>query len=141
MKRFPLDKSHKLCRLTDIENLFSAKDSHASLAYPIRALWRKNTRRDNKDARVKILVSIPKKRLRKAVDRVTMRRRIREAYRLNRPEFEPLHLDGYDVAFIYIADKTRPYSHIERSMRRLLSVIHPAESNSDEPVENNQTLD
>ena len=69
----------------------------------------------------RFLVSVPKKRIRHAVDRVTMRRRIREAYRLNR-DIVPRDI-SVDIAFIYVADKLLPYSRIETSMRRLLASL------------------
>ena len=69
----------------------------------------------------RFLVSVPKKRIRHAVDRVTMRRRIREAYRLNR-DIVPRDLPA-DIDFIYVADKLLPYSRIETGMRRLLASL------------------
>lgn len=70
-------------------------------------------------ADVQFLVSIPKRRLRKAVDRVVMRRRVREAYRLNR---HLLNVESpVNVVFIYVASEVLPYSRIESAMRRLLS--------------------
>lgn len=125
MKLYPLDKRHKLCHLRDIDNLFkSGEEVSSAIAYPLRALWRPNARRAQDDIPVKILVSIPKKRLRHAVDRVAMRRRIREAYRLNRPAFENSDTVPTDLAFIYVADKLRPYQSIERAMLKLLSAVH-----------------
>lgn len=89
------------------------------MGFPVRAVWRENTRR-HADC-PQFLVMVPKKRLRHAVDRVTMRRRIREAYRLNR------HLipadRRLDIAFIYVASKLRPYADVERGMTRVLSAI------------------
>ncbi len=71
----------------------------------------------------RFLVSVPKKRLRHAVDRVTMRRRIREAYRLNRSLISP-DLPA-DLAFIYVADKLLPYAKVEHALKRLLASVKP----------------
>lgn len=122
MKGLRLYKIEKLCSETAISRLFArSADSEVStaLVYPVRLAWRVDRVREAKVAR--FLVSVPKKRLRHAVDRVTMRRRIREAYRLNRalmPEGLPA-----DLAFIYVADKLLPYSRIETAMRRLLAKV------------------
>lgn len=66
-------------------------------------------------------MSVPKKRLRHAVDRVTMRRRIRESYRLNR------HLlrrdEAVDIVFIYVADKLLPSAKVATAVCRLLERI------------------
>ena len=141
-----LYKREKLCATTDIDALFAAgRRSVASsgdhifsaLAYPWRAVWKENPRRSADNAR--FLVSVPKKRLRHAVDRVLMRRRCREAYRLNRP-------DGalaapVDIAFIYIADKTSSYARTERSLRRLLDKIFPPASQAPSPADDDNPRD
>lgn len=121
MKGLRLYKIEKLCSETAISRLFARSDRevHTALVYPLRMAWRVDGVREVKVAR--FLVSVPKKRLRHAVDRVAMRRRVREAYRLNRdlmPRDLPL-----DIAFIYVADKLLPYSRIETAMRRLLTEL------------------
>lgn len=121
MKGLRLYKIEKLCSETAISRLFARSDRelHTALVYPLRMAWRMDGVRELKVPR--FLVSVPKKRLRHAVDRVTMRRRVREAYRLNRdlmPRDLPL-----DIAFIYVADKLLPYSRIETAMRRLLTEL------------------
>lgn len=89
------------------------------MAYPLRASWKLN---DHRQAQCpQFLVSIPKKRVRHAVDRVLMRRRVREAYRLNRhlfPSDRPI-----DIALIYVANELLPYDRIENSVKRILSKI------------------
>ena len=77
---------------------------------------------------LQMLITVPKKKRRHAVDRVLMRRRIREAYRLSRlPLKERLEADmsvgTLSLAFIYLCDKNLPYSLIEEKMRRLLSKL------------------
>ena len=118
-----LYKREKLCSVTAIENLFARKEGNGSaMAYPLRAVWRVSERNG---ASVQFLISIPKKRLRHAVDRVTVRRRVREAYRLNRdllPEGTKM-----DIAFIYVASEVLPSSRIVPAMRRLLARIRPAD--------------
>lgn len=121
MKGLRLYKIEKLCSETAISRLFARSDRevHTTLVYPLRMAWRVDGVREVKVPR--FLVSVPKKRLRHAVDRVAMRRRVREAYRLNRdlmPRDLPL-----DIAFIYVADKLLPYSRIETAVRRLLTEL------------------
>lgn len=141
MKTFGLGKPHKLCSKTDIDALFARRDgvSNAILAYPLRAVWSLDTAcagstdspadGTSPDSRptVRFLISVPKKKLRHAVDRVQMRRRIREAYRLQRPGLVPS--DGtvppVNVAFIYVADHLEHYGRVERSMQRILKRIFP----------------
>lgn len=122
MTSLRLYKKEKLCSNTAIDLLFFDKESMAAIAYPLRAVWRLNLSR-SRGAQMQFLISVPKKRLRHAVDRVKMRRRIREAYRLNHQEFAADENSNIDIAFIYVADKLIPYHIIERSMRKLLSKI------------------
>ena len=73
-----------------------------------------------------MMVTIPKKKRRHAVDRVLMRRRIREAYRLNRmPMREALAqmaADGFlQIAFIYLHNENTEYAELEPKMQKLLA--------------------
>jgi len=120
MKQFGLGKAHKLCSRSAIDRLFSRTDAHTAIAYPLRAVWGDNATRTAGE-QVQFLISIPKKRLRHAVDRVAMRRRVREAYRLNRATLAcPAPGRFTDIAFIYIADCKEPYAKVERAVQRLL---------------------
>lgn len=119
MKPLGLHKAEKLCSTISIDALFASRGKGA-LAFPLRMVWRVNTGR-TRGAAVQFLISVPKKRLRHAVDRVAMRRRIREAYRLNRHLIGAIaEGDRIDVAFIYVAPDLRPYRSVESAMRRLL---------------------
>lgn len=117
-----LYKIEKLRSEIAIGQLFDRSNPAAQsvMAYPLRAVWRVNTSRRSATC-PQFLISIPKKKLRHAVDRVQMRRRVREAYRLNRhliPSDLPL-----DIAFIYIPTTLTPYADIEKSVIRILTRI------------------
>lgn len=116
-----LYKKEKLCSVTAIEQLFGRGGADFSqLAYPLRSVARPNPRRSS-DAPIAFLISVPKKRLRHAVDRVLMRRRIREAYRLGKESCQLPEGIRLDVAFIYVADKTIDFATITKAMTRILS--------------------
>lgn len=124
MVKYHLKKQNKLCSVIAIDALFSRDSgSQAAIAYPLRAIWRTNPARKADVTTPKFFISVPKKRLRHAVDRVAMRRKIREAYRLNRPEiFDGLD-QPVDIALIYVADSLQPYRKVEQSMRKLMNRI------------------
>ncbi|MDE7387949.1 MAG: ribonuclease P protein component [Muribaculaceae bacterium] len=119
-----LRKSEKLCSAISVDALFAPRSgAKGALAFPLRMVWRPNEGR-TRGARVQFLISVPKTRLRHAVDRGTMRRRIREAYRLHR-DLIPVPTDGaattpLDVAFVYVGPGLLPYRKIEAAMTRLL---------------------
>lgn len=81
------------------------------------------------------MISVPKKRLRHAVDRVAMRRRIREAYRLLR-DSHPLP-DGsrFDLAFVYVDSRLQPYAKIQASVSRLLTAMMQSAQSQSTPQE------
>lgn len=110
-----LYKREKLCSVTDIARLFARSEgAQAFMAYPLRVVWR----RGEPGGAVRFMITVPKKRLRHAVDRVAMRRRIREAYRLNRPGWSAT--ERLDIAFVYVADSLKPYTRIEEAMRKAM---------------------
>lgn len=111
-----------MCSVTAINSLFdhTVSTSHASV-FPLRAVWRENQQRQV--GCPQFLISIPKKKLHHAVDRVKMRRRVRETYRLHHQE----HLSEekkVDIIFIYLPAKLMPYNAVEEAMIKLLTKIN-----------------
>ena len=121
---------------TLVEQLFDKGDS--LFEWPLRAVVR-SVDGDQLDAmfkghvppgtgRLQMLVTVPKRKRRKAVDRVLMRRRIREAWRLSRGSLREAveaatGVRTLSVALIYAADRNVDYSRVERSVCRLLPRI------------------
>ena len=66
----------------------------------------------------RILVTVPKKRFKKAVDRNKIKRRIKESYRLNK---QLLHTEKPLIfAYIYLADKILSFQEIEDKLKQSL---------------------
>jgi ribonuclease P protein component len=123
VKKFGLYKKEKLCSSRAVEILFSPGGAEFSrLCYPLRAVARRNALRKS-DAPVAFLITVPKKRLRHAVDRVQMRRRIRESYRLNHHDYPVADSERIDLGLVYVADKLMPYSAVEKAMKKILSEL------------------
>ena len=131
--RFTLRKGEKLRHRSLIDPLF--REGNTLYEYPLRLTWRlldgdslEQTFRNHvpdKIGSLQMLVTVPKKKRRHAVDRVLMRRRIREAYRLNRlPLKEYVETAGdartLGMAFIYLHGANIPYATIEEKMKILL---------------------
>ncbi len=116
-----LYKYEKLCSRTAINNIFQGGKS--AICYPLRAAF-SITEKEKTPAQ--FLITIPKKKVRKAVNRVLLRRRIREAYRLNREALLPyLEEKGISIkiAFIYLSDEISDYATIDERMKSLLKKI------------------
>ena len=129
---YKLNKDEKLCSRTAINSLFD--EGRSLMAFPLRAAYRLRPRGDRP---VQFLISIPKKRIRKAVNRVTLRRRVRESYRLNRGEELLMPLErmgwGVDIAFVYLDSTPAPYSVINEKMTSLLQRIAHAAADVQPP--------
>lgn len=120
MRTYTFSKTEHLYLKKEIDDLFSG-ESVALVAFPLRVLFQR-VRLCEKNPRVKILVSVSKKKFRHAVDRNRSKRQMREAYRLQKhlllsalPEEIALH-----VAFIWLSDKAVSSFVIHSRMRCLL---------------------
>lgn len=150
---FTLSKRDKLRHRHLKENLFLSGES--LYEYPLRIVWRAlGTEELASGFRCGVpenvgifqfLISVPKKKRRRAVDRVLIRRRIREAIRLNRlPLMESLRkhpeFGSLQMAFIYISEKNVDYAKIEsRTISLLNKILKQIEESGQQPGEDNNT--
>ena len=129
---YKLNKDEKLCSRTAVNLLFD--EGKSLMAFPLRAAYRLRPQGEHP---VQFLISIPKKRIRHAVQRVTLRRRVREAYRLSRRDLlQPTLTEsgwGVDIAFVYLDNTPAPYSVIQEKMTTLLQRIAHAATQQPAP--------
>jgi ribonuclease P protein component len=76
---------------------------------------------------IQFALSVPKKAFKRAVDRNILRRRVREAYRLNKIELykflksNPLHSEKrFAFMVLYTAKEELPYSEIEKGIKKMI---------------------
>lgn len=119
-----LTKAERLSSKAVIERLFSGGNGSMAM-FPLRTVWMLSERsQDDADVPlVRMLVSIPKKRLHHAVDRNRMKRQVREAFRLNK-EILWKALEGtdkrVDIAFIGITDQLMSSRAVHKSVVKSL---------------------
>ena len=91
------------------------------MAFPLRTLWREVPLGKAAAPVPQFLISVPKERLRHAVDRVRIRRLVREAWRLNRAR---LPAQGrITIVLIYVAPGLLPYRKVERAGVKMRDTI------------------
>ena len=108
-----LPKIERLHGTADTENLFAGKKKSVYV-HPLRVVYKAQK---EVGLPTRIMVIVPKRYFKHAVDRNLLKRRLREAYRLNKRELK------YDIAFIYSSDEIADFSTLEASVVKALDKI------------------
>jgi ribonuclease P protein component len=97
-----------------IDKLFNDGNSRAMTVFPLRFVYVTNESNETNN----ILISVPKRYLKHAVDRNKVKRQIREAYRKNKD----IIADRNDIsmAFIWIDNKIQNTGVVESKVKKLL---------------------
>ncbi|MCH5224636.1 MAG: ribonuclease P protein component [Muribaculaceae bacterium] len=139
--RFP--KSQRLHHRSLVDGVF--RKGKSFYEFPLRVNWRilspeeleSNFRSHVPESigKMQMMVTVPKKKRRRAVDRVLLRRRIREAYRLNYGFLRDIveadeTIATLSISFVYIHNDNLDYPLIETKMKsalvKLLSKVAPS---------------
>jgi ribonuclease P protein component len=112
-----------------IEALFENGSSQSVSAFPLRAVCQMTGRRDGHGP-AQILISVPKKRFRHAVDRNRVKRQIREAYRRHKQLLWERMADDQEmlVGFIWLSDRHYPSKEVEMRVVKILQRIAKGEN-------------
>lgn len=114
-----LTKPERLCSYGAIRRLF--KEGQSGFVYPFRYMFYVE---DAAQPEAAILLSTPKKFHKRANKRNTIRRRMREIYRLNKQLLvEPLGNRRIELALIYSSKTLHDYKTIEHALRKSLEQI------------------
>ncbi len=115
-----LTHSERLRTLGAIKRLFES--GKGGFVYPIRYVW---LAEDDSLNSAEVLFNVPKKFHRRANKRNTLRRRVKESYRLQKSiilgrEGTPRALD---IALIYSTKESHSYKTINNAVRKILELI------------------
>ena len=119
---FKYPKKEKLCSKILISKLF--ENSHRLSKYPLKLLWIETEL--PAEVPIQSTISVSKRRFKKAVTRILLKRRIREAFRLNKNElYQNVIAENKQIALmiIYQSNDIFPYSNIEKSMKFLFEEL------------------
>ena len=118
-------KSEKLCGKLRIASLMDG--GHWSSTAHLRLCWKSR----GEDGAVgetvavgeepnRLVISVPKRHFKRAVKRNLLKRRVREAYRLNKGELSP---SGVDMLFVWSSAELCDFHTVEEEMKQCLRRI------------------
>jgi ribonuclease P protein component len=119
-KKASLVKGERLCGVKAVSELFAGGKFLSDP--PLKIIYR-TAPAEKSVSTIRVLVSVPKRNFKKATDRNLIRRRIREAWRLNRiPLTERLNGIGLrmDLAIIWNDTQIRPYEFVLKCVTRMI---------------------
>ncbi len=118
--KYTFQKEERLCNKKLFDELFTSGETF--LVYPLKVLYT-DAAFDDKFP-VKTAFAVGKKGFKKAVSRNLIKRRMREAYRLNKHLlYSGLKEQKLAVVFVYVGKKTESFQLIQRSMIKSLKTI------------------
>jgi len=120
--RCTFDKTERIFLKKEIDGLFKQGDSFIS--YPLRIIYL--NQKPLSGATVSVLISVPKKNIKRAVNRNRIKRLIREAYRLNKSniiQFCQEKGNGFLIAFLFIGNELCKWKDIENAMLKTFGIL------------------
>lgn len=121
MTAHSLPKSERLRSLGAVRRLFS--DGRSGFVYPFRYMI---FTEESASPTIEVLFSVPKRYHKRANKRNLLRRRTKEAYRLNKEVVTNIATErgkALDMALVYSVKELVPYKTIENAVRRILQEV------------------
>ena len=121
-RRYTLSKEERLSWKRYIDLLFA--EGQSFVAFPLRVIYL--PLEEEMPARAYFLVSVPKKKFKRAVKRNLIKRQVREAYRVRKYDLlDPLEVKGKRmlIAFLYIDKEVHPFSKMEKAMDKAIQLL------------------
>ena len=119
MNDFP--KAEKLCNYHRIQALF--REGRSIKKYPLKLLY---LPADKSITPTQLLISVPKKKLKRAVDRNRIKRLIRESYRMEKHQLSSVDR-SFSLAIIYMGQELTTYNQIRPLVAALLKQLSLSE--------------
>ena len=117
-------KSERLSLKNDIDTLFN--NGQSFISYPLRIVYLSDIGDTSSKSGISVLVSVPKRRIKHAVNRNRIKRLIRESFRLNKntlTDTQQLNGKRLHIAFMYICDDVLSFTDIEKATIKALKKI------------------
>jgi ribonuclease P protein component len=115
-------KSERLCSKVIIDKVFAGGKQIVGPSFKL--IWMKAEEKEMEP--VQILISVPKRNFKKAVDRNKLKRRIREVYRKNKNiVYKEIQAQTFYLMLIYTGKSMIEYKEIEEKITKLLQRLIP----------------
>lgn len=112
--RLTFSKGERLCNYHRIQKLF--QEGNSLKKYPIKLLY---LAVDSQEINNQVLISVPKRKVRRAVHRNRIKRLIRESYRKQKS----LLSSSYSLAFVYMGTEEISYTQVSELVDALLKQL------------------
>ena len=112
--RLTFSKGERLCNYHRIQKLF--QEGNSLKKYPIKLLY---LAVDSQEVNNQVLISVPKRKVRRAVHRNRIKRLIRESYRKQKS----LLSSSYSLAFVYMGTEEISYTQVSQLVDALLKQL------------------
>lgn len=125
-RRYTLSKEERLSWKRYIDLLFAKGQSF--VAFPLRVVYLITD--EELPARVSIIVSVPKKKFKRAVKRNLIKRQVRETYRIHKYDLiDPLTEKNKHllVAFLYLDKEVLSFATMEKAMLKAIRILQTKE--------------
>lgn len=117
---FTFTKIERLCSKKAIDDLFA--NGKSKTQFPIKLIY-KSTEFESPFP-VRAMFVVPKKKHKRANKRNTIKRRMREVYRLHKHNlYNTLKTQKLDIMFICLTNEELEYAVIEKSMLQLMETL------------------
>ncbi|WP_353138698.1 ribonuclease P protein component [Pseudopedobacter sp.] len=117
-------KEERLCSKKLIASLYD--NSSSFLLYPYRVVWKENSL-SHQEFPAQILISAPKRRFKRSVDRNLIKRRIKETFRNNKQQllypFLKNHNKNILLAINYVGKEILDYKIMEEKMKGVFMML------------------
>lgn len=120
-EKFTFTKAERITGEKRVDAIFASGKSFIS--YPLRVVYLQHEQ--SLIHSCSILITVPKKRIKKAVHRNRIKRLIRESYRLNKELVNDIEFgeQSLDIAFVYVKDTVSDYKEIQKGVKKALRQI------------------
>ncbi len=117
---YSFKKEERLSSKKIIKELFDKGSSF--YLFPFKVIYLENSfSKPEAPLPHQVLITVPKRKFKKAVARNRIRRQLKEGYRLQKHLIEPSTLQkSLSIALIYTSDKSLPYSKLSQKLKLVL---------------------